>query len=212
MARTRLMLVDDHQLLSQMFADHLESEPDLTVVAIATDAEMAIGLAREHRPDMIVMDIKMPGLLPFDAVQSIQKFLPDVRVMFLSATTLDRDIEQALVVGARGYVTKNEPPEVVLAAIRTVAGDGAFFSEDVRARMIIGGGSVQVSRASSLTAREVEVLRYLARGLAKKAIAATMSVSVKTVETHTQNLMRKLDIHDRVELAPYALRQGFSEA
>jgi DNA-binding NarL/FixJ family response regulator len=114
-------------------------------------------------------------------------------------------------------VTKGEPPEVVLSAVRTVAGGGVYFSPQVQERLVVDSTGVHLAaegatRASTLTSREMEVLRYIARGLSKKDIAAIMHLSVKTVDNHSTSLMSKLNIHDRVELARYAIREGLAEA
>src|SRR5262249_9206055 len=161
----------------------------------------AARLARLLRPDVVVLDIDMPGLLCFDAARTIRTLCPDTQVVFLSAFFHDRYIEQALSVRAAGYVVKGEPPESVLQAIRAAATGGSYFSPEVQSRILFDSGGPRVaheqtSRASSLTPREVEVLRYLARGLAKKEIARIMHISMNTVNRHATSLMSKLDIHD----------------
>lgn len=213
----RIMIVDDHTLVRAVLADHVQREPDIDVVGTAGNADEAIRSVLECDPDIILMDIDMPGLISFDAAREIASLRPDVRVIFLSAFLHDWYIQQALQVKARGYLTKREPPETVVAAIREVASGGAYFSEEVRSRITVGTHGVSLaegtaSLASTLTTREVEVLRYIASGLSKKEIAAIMHISAKTVDKHSTNLMRKLKIHDRVELARYAIRAGLAEA
>ncbi len=213
----RVLLADDHMLVRDVLSERLNREPGITVVAKAVDAEQAVNLSGTHRPDVVLMDIDMPGLICFDAAERIMTLLPATRIVFLSAFFNDRYIEQALRIKARGYVTKREPPEVVIAAVRQVAAGGVFFSDDVRARMIVDVDDVRLAdepttRNSTLTPRELEVLRYIARGLSKKEIASTMSISVKTIENHCGSLMTKLGIHDRVVLARYAIREGLAEA
>lgn len=212
-----IVLVDDHALLRETLRDRLEKEIEMTVVGTADNAGDAVELVASLEPDVLVMDIDMPGQSCFDAAKKARAASPKTRVIFLSAFFHDRYIESALASEATGYVTKDEPPDTILNAIRRVASDLAFFSPKVQSRLVIDAkgvrlGEENLSRASRLTTRELEVLRYLARGLPKKEIAAVMHVSVKTVSRHTENLMEKLDIHDRVELARFAIREGLAEA
>jgi len=212
----RILLVDDHELVRTALRGLLDRDDDFEVVGEASDAEEALRRAVEYSPDILVMDIDMPGMICFDAVRQMNTRLPDLSVIFLSAFFHDHYIEQAIAVGAKGYVLKGDPPRILFDALREVAGGGAYFSKDVRSRFALDkdGKPVEDGQTvtSTLTNREVEVLRYLARGLSKKEIAKTMHLSVKTVEHHSASVMRKLDIHDRVELARYAIREGLAEA
>lgn len=215
MQRVKILLVDDHALLREALRTRLEKEFLFSIVGIAGSADEAIDLARKLHPDVILMDIDMPGLICFDAVRTILAAQPDTRVIFLSAHTHDRYIDEALRVGALGYITKNEPPERLTKAIREVMEGRADFSDSVRSRIVFDADRPRLApsratRASRLTPRETEVMRYVARGLSKKEIASLMHVSLKTVEKHTENLMTKLDIHDRVEIARFAIREGFA--
>lgn len=212
----RVMLVDDHALVRGALSERISREPDLTVVGTAGTADEALELAPAVAPDIVLMDIDMPGRTCFDAAQALRAARPRLRVIFLSAFLHDWYIEQAVAVKAGGYLTKSETPEVVIAALRAVAAGGTYYSEPVRARLLApalaeDAAAAGHARATMLTVREIEVLRYLARGLSKKQIATTMHLSVKTVDRHTANLMNKLDIHDRVELARYAIREGIAE-
>jgi DNA-binding NarL/FixJ family response regulator len=213
----RVLVVDDHALVRGALAERIQREPDIHVVGTAANADEAIRQALETNPDLILMDIDMPGLICFDAAREIATLCPDTRVVFLSAFLHDWYIDQALQVRARGYLTKREPPETVVAAIREVASGGAYFSEEVRSRIVVDSGGARLgddskSVATTMTTREVEVLRYIARGLSKKEIATIMHISPKTVDKHSTNLMTKLNIHDRVALARYAIREGLAEA
>lgn len=215
-APKRILLVDDHDLVRSAVRGMLERDDAFEVVGDCANAEEALQAAFECSPEILVIDIDMPGMICFDAVRQMLTRLPDLSVIFLSAFFHDHYIEQALKVGAKGYVLKGDPPAILFAALREVSGGGAYFSEEVRARFaldkdgkVTGDGQTVTS---TLTNREVEVLRYLARGLSKKEIAKTMHLSVKTVEHHSSSVMRKLDIHDRVELARYAIREGLAEA
>lgn len=212
-----VLLVDDHALMRDMLANRLSDEPDLQVVGTVESADAALTAGTTHEPDIILMDIDMPGLSCFDAARTLQRLLPKTSIIFLSAFFNDRYIEQALAIEASGFLTKTEPPESVIAAVRAVAAGKCYFSAEAQSRIVIDSGRTRLahpvqSRASTLTNRELEVLRYLARGMAKKEIARTMHVSAKTVNNHASHLMNKLDIHDRVELSRFAIREGLAEA
>ncbi len=158
----------------------------------------------------------MPDMSCFDAVRRITAVQPQTRIVFLSGFVNDSYIKEALAVRARGYVVKREALETVVVAVRQVAAGGVFFSDEVQARIVVNSGSVGLAtaertRASTLTLRETEILRYIARGLAKKQIGNIMNISVKTVDSHVVKLMNKLDIHDRVELTRFAIRERLVE-
>jgi DNA-binding NarL/FixJ family response regulator len=213
----KILVVDDHALVRSTLAERLGREKGFEVVGTAENADEAITIALECRPDIVLMDIDMPGLLCFEAADRMTSLRPDTHVIYLSAFYNDRFIAQALAAKASGYLTKSEPPEMVVQAIREVAAGGAYFSEEIQARIVVGPRGAKLaqepkSRVSTLTPREIQILQYLARGLAKKQVARTLSISIKTVDRHTFNLMEKLDIHDRVELARYAIREGLAEA
>ena len=213
----RILLVDDHELVRSALSGQLSTQPEFEVVAEAADAQAAIAAASEHRPDVLLMDIDMPGMICFDAARRIVSRFPETRIIFLSAFFHDHYIDQALKVRARGYLRKSEPITKLMAAIREVASGGVWFSEEVSARIVVGEGGAALDTAtltcvSTLSDREVEVLRYLARGMSKKQVAATMHLSPKTIDNHTCRIMNKLDIHDRVELARFAIREGLAEA
>lgn len=212
----RLLLADDHTLVRSTLADYLGREPDLDVVGCGANADDAVGLAIVHKPDVVLMDIDMPGLSSFDAARAIRMRVPAAAVVFLSAFIHDRYIDEALALQSRGYVTKSETPEQLIDAVRIVGQGGVYLSPDVRERIIVDeAGQLRLAsrgstRTSLLTPREIEVLRYIARGMSQKEIAATLNVSPKTVSFHSTSLMNKLDIHDRVELARYAIREGLA--
>lgn len=213
----RIVVIDDHALVRDSLSQRLDAEPGLTVVGAAGTAEEGLELVHAANPDVVLMDIDMPGMICFDAAERISKMRRAARVIFLSAFCHDHYIEQALRVKARGYLTKSEPLGTVVDAVRQVAGGKVWFSQEVRSRLVAHGREVSLAqnmrtRTSTLSARETEVLRYLAKGLSKKEIAQIMHVSVKTVEGHAERLMTKLDIHDRVELARFAIREGLADA
>ncbi|TVS08974.1 MAG: DNA-binding response regulator [Phycisphaerales bacterium] len=212
----RLLLADNHALVRASLANWLNGHEGLDVIGEAGDADAAVELALRLKPDMVLMDIDMPGLLCFDAARTIGQRCPETRVVFVSGYTHDRYIEGALKSGVAGYITKGEEPEVMAEALFRIASGETWYSNEIQQRIVIDreGPRLAVTngdRSLPLTPRELEVLRYVARGMSKKEIAATMHISVKTVDNHSTSLMTKLDIHDRVELARFAIRNGLIE-
>ena len=203
----RIVVVDDQAAVRDAIAQTIDAEPDLEVVGRATDAAKGLELARLYQPDVLVLDLVMDGLDPFDAAMRLPQVAPETKVMLLTGSTGDRMIRDASRTGAQAYVTKDEPLVAIPEAIRRVAAGAVWFSEKVRARIAAEGSGEP--RPNSMTPREEEVLCLLASGLSKKEIAAKLTRSVKTIENHCSNLMKKLDVHDRVALARYAIREGY---
>lgn len=212
-----ILIADDHALLLEAVGDRLEREADFTVVARVYNADDAVDMAQHHKPDVVLLDIDLPGKASFDAARQIKAERPETHIIYLSAFSSDRYIEDALRSGCSGYLTKDEPIETVIEAIRSAINNGAYYSTRVRDRLVFDpqkGLTLQndgVTKASILTPRELEILRLLAQGMSKKQIAGEVHRSVSTIDKHVENLMRKLEIHDRVELARYAIREGLIE-
>jgi len=209
-----LLLVDDHELVRETLAHRIDKEPDLKVVASVSDADAAVRAVVEHRPRVILLDIDMPGRNPFDAAARMRESSPDARVAFLSGSLREHYLASAFDVKAAGYILKSEPVDRLIRAVRIIARGGTYFSPAVEKRLARGAPSeaaCRTIRSSTLTPREKEVLMYIARGMARKEIANAMHISIKTVERHSDSLMNKLDIHDRVELTRFALREGLVE-
>lgn len=211
-----VLIADDHALVRKSLSRCIGEESQVSVVADVSTGDDAIQAAITHQPNVAILDIDMPGISSFDAATTIQARSPRTRIIFLSAFTHDRYIDAALACGAMGYLTKNEPPESVARAIRAVAAGQSYFSPEVQARLVVGQDGVHLQREvkgslQSLTNREVEVLRYIALGLSKKEIAKTMHLSVKTVENHAASIMSRLDLHDRVALTRFAIRERLIE-
>ncbi len=217
MANTILILIaDDHAMVRTALCERINREPDMEVVADVNSAEEAVTQAMQVHPDVVVLDVDMPGLVSFEAARRIRSRYPDTRVLFLSAFTHDRYIDQALAAEASGYVAKAEPLAVIIEAIRKVASGLTYYSPEVLSRIVFDASGSKLakkgeSRCATLSPREQEVLKYIAQGLSKKEIAATMGLSVKTVDGHCTKVMKKLGIHDRVVLARFAIREGFAE-
>ena len=210
---TTLLIADDHELLRDMLARRLGEEPDLQVVGAVEDASTALTESLKLQPNLVLMDIDMPGLSVFEAARRIKERLPNTRIMFLSAYVQDGFIAQALEIRASGYLTKGHTPEYLIACIRKALRGGTCFSPEVESRLEIGSAGVRLAltrrcRLELLTEREKQVLSYVARGMSKKEIARLDSTSVKTVDHHCQHIMEKLDMHDRVALTRFAIREG----
>jgi len=211
---TSILLVDDHMLIREMLQERLTSE-GFEVDSTGDTAE-AIELAIELQPDVAVLDIDMPGRSTFEVARVLHVESPNTRVVFLSAYVRDAYIEQALAVQASGYLCKCEPLEEILAAIGAVANGATCYSRKVLRRIVIDGSHARlaeepVTRSSLLTNRERDVLLHVARGLSQQQVAHVLDISIKTVQHHLEGVMDKLEIHDRVELARYAIREGIVE-
>ncbi len=212
-----ILLADDHELIGMMLSGLIQAEEDMQVVGSLNNSEDAIQQAIRLAPDVCVLDIDMPGPSCFEAARTITTRCPGTRIIFLSAYVQDRYIQQALDVGAAGYVNKRESPQTVLKAIRAAAAGDAYFSADVQERIAIDSSGARLVHTkptpfSKLTPRELEVLKQIAMGLSKKEVAKKLHISANTVDNHTNHLMTKLNIHDRVGLARLAIREGLVSA
>jgi len=211
---TTVVLADDHALVRDMLCERLSQE-GMKVVALVSSGERAVQLASSDPPDLVVFDIDMPGMSAFVAAREVQRISPSTKVIFLSAFVHDCYVEQALEVGASGYLTKADPPQAIVDAIRRVNQGGTCFSSAVLDRMVIESGGARLangSRLGLLTAREREILGYIAKGASQRQAARMAGITVKTVQHHITSTMDKLEIHDRVELTRFAIREGVVEA
>jgi two-component system, NarL family, response regulator NreC len=206
----KCLIVDDHTLFREGLRRLLESEPDIDVVGEAANATESVDKVRELAPDVVLMDIGMPGPSSFDAARTIQKLYPSSRLIFLTMHEDEEYLMQCLEVGAAGYLLKDSPAPRLIMAIREVSQGRKYLSpqvlgmmvDDFRSRSIHG-----LPRGSKLTPREREVIKMLAEGNSVKEIAAILGLSIKTVEAHKFNLMRKLDIHNKAQLVTYAIQK-----
>ncbi len=212
MPKIRLLLTDDHTLFRQGLRTLIGSEPDMEVVGEAANGGEAVRKAAELRPDLVLMDVSMPGLSSFDAAQQIRRLRPETRVMFLSMYDDDEYLAQCMDVGGNGYVLKDCPAEQLLGAVRDVHLGGSYLSPRMLSHLVDGfrhrpAGEPAQPRFHTLTRREKEILKLLAEGNSVKEIAGELNLSVKTVEAHKFNLMRKLDIHNKAQLVQYAIQK-----
>ena len=209
--KIRCLVVDDHALLRQGLRRLLQDEEDVEVIGEAGDAAAALEQVTELRPDIVLMDIGMPGFSPFDAARVIQSDYPATRVVFLTMHEDEDYVMQGLQAGASGYVLKDTPAAKLTSVLREVYDGGKYVSPEVLggllSRVHDGKPEKLGSRKTNLTPREREVMKLLAEGHTVRKIAKMLSVSMKTVEAHKFNLMRKLDIHNKAELVHLAIRK-----
>ena len=210
----KVLIADDHQIVRQGLRHLLEKEPDLIVVAEAEDGRSTVRLAREHRPEVIIMDVAMPDLNGIEAARQIISEMPEMKVIALSMYADRRFVVNMLKAGACGYLLKDCAYEELVRSIRVVLAHKTYLSPGVTDIVVKeymqGALSPQDSVFSLLTPREREVLQLMSEGRSTNQIAACLNVSVKTVETHRQQLMHKLNRHSVAELTKYAIREGLT--
>jgi DNA-binding NarL/FixJ family response regulator len=208
-----LLLVDDHRLFRESVLPQLALHPKVNAVSEAENAGVALAKVRESAPDLVLMDIDMPGMNPFEATRLIHETAPQCKVIFLTGHDYDSHVEEAIAAHASGYVVKHDGLQTLMEAISKVHDGGLYFSEVILSRMVVDKNSVRLTRPRSaavaaLSRRERELLSLLGKGATLKEAAAQMQVSYKTADNQKTSLMRKLGIHDRVELARFAIREG----
>lgn len=208
--RTRLLLADDHPVIRRGIAACLTSHPELEVVGEAHDGKETLRKARELSPDIILMDIDMPHTNGLAVTETLRKELPNIKVLILSMSNSSTFVPRILQSGARGYIAKDAPTEELVKAIETVQRGETFFGEEVAqiALKQLMGGNEPGANSRELSPRERDVLIGIAKGLSNKEIATQLNIGTRTVETHRDNLMRKLDIHSVGGLTKYALANG----
>jgi DNA-binding NarL/FixJ family response regulator len=213
MSKIRILLTDDHALFRHGIRTLLAAEPDMEVVGEAGNASDAVTLAQEMRPDLVLMDIGMMGMSSFESTRQILKERPETKVIFLSMYDDEDYLAECVEIGASGYILKESPAEQLLTAIREVHRGGSYLSPRLLKRLVADfrtqgrTGEPRVPRFATLTKREREILKILAEGKSVKEIASSFDLSVKTVEAHKFNLMRKLDIHNKAQLVQYAIQK-----
>jgi DNA-binding NarL/FixJ family response regulator len=210
----RVLIVDDHQIFREGLRSMIEKKPGITVVGEAESGKTAIELARELRPDIVIMDIVMPDMNGIETTRHLAESLPQVKIIGLSMHDDVRFATEMLKAGASGFLLKDCAFEELVDAINTVKAESVYLSPKTREDMIKDYISMLSkgthSTVSVLSAREQEVLKFIAEGKSTKEIAARLGVSVKTIETHRLNIMEKLEIKNMAELVKYAIRQGIS--
>jgi DNA-binding NarL/FixJ family response regulator len=211
----RVALVDDHAFLLESFSALLELDSRFEVVGTATTAEAGVALVREQRPDVCVFDVDFEGLDSFDLVPGLEDDCPEVKIIFLTAHYSDVFLHQALSMNARGYLIKNESALSVRDSIVRVHRGEFAFSSPIANRLVFDEKNNQYKVCTdnllcSLTITQLSILRHLARGESVKLIAHLLGKSEKSIDSHKYRIMHKLQIHDRVELCRYAIREGLT--
>lgn len=207
----RVLLADDHVTVRQGLKLLIDAEHDMKVVAEAGDGGEAVRKARELNPDVVVMDISMPGVNGLAATRTLKKIKPDAVIVTLTRHGDNAYLQELLRAGVSGYVLKRSAPTELLHAIRAAAAGGQYLDTTLTAEVTAGlaGKDARAKPATALTGREAAVLRLIASGYSNKEIAAQLSLSVKTVEAHKANAMRKLDLTGRIDIVKYAILQGW---
>jgi len=210
---TRILLVDDHAILRQGLRHLLEKEPDMKVIAEAGDGQTGVRMVQEHSPDVVLMDIAMPGINGIEATSQILAAAPSTKVIGLSMYADKQYVTGMLQAGASGYVPKDCDFEELVQGIRAVVANQMYLSPTIT-RTLVKGYLHQLnnngSKFPTLTHKEQEVLRLLAEGKTTREAANCLGVSVKTVETHRQHITEKLKLHSLADLVKYAIREGIA--
>jgi DNA-binding NarL/FixJ family response regulator len=200
--RIRVFCVDDHPLLREGIAMLINNQPDMVVVAQASTAKEAVEGFREHRPDVVLMDIRLPDMSGIDAMSAICREFPDARVIMLTTSEGDVEIQRALQAGARGYMLKSMPPKSVVEAIRQVHAGKKRIPAEIASQL------AEHYSDEPITAREIEVLRQIAGGNRNRDIAQKLFISEETVKAHIKHIMEKLGASDRTQAVTIAVRRG----
>ena len=212
-APLRVLLADDHVTVRHGLKLLIDAQADMTVVSEASDGDTAVKNAVALKPDVVVMDISMPGTNGLVATRALKKQQPGIAVVTLTRHSDDAYLQELLRAGVSGYVLKQSAPTELLQAIRAAAAGGQYLDSTLTARITAGflarEGRTVDKPAATLSQREAEVLRLIASGHSNKEIAGRLTLSVKTVEAHKANAMRKLGLNGRIDIVKYALLQGW---
>lgn len=198
----RIMIIDDHPVVRAGLASMLSTQPDIDVVASASSGEEALALLDTIAPDVILMDLRMPGMSGLDAMRLINSRLDPPRIIVLTSYDTDEDIYQCVGAGAHGYILKDAPQDRLLEAIKVVKNKGRYFPADIASRL-----TERMAR-SNLTPREHQVLQLVAKGCTNKEIGRAFGISDNTARNHVNSIIEKLEVSDRTEAATIAMRQG----
>jgi DNA-binding NarL/FixJ family response regulator len=209
----RVLLADDHVTVRHGLKLLIDGQPDMKVVSEASDGVTAVQRALEVKPDVIVMDISMPKMNGLVATRTLKEQRPDIAIVTLTRHGDDAYLQELLRAGVSGYVLKQSAPAELLQAIRVAAKGGQYLDSTLTARVTAGFLARESKRVGktggTVTERESEVLRLIASGYSNKEIAARLDLSVKTVEAHKANAMRKLGLTGRIDIVKYAILQGW---
>lgn len=212
----RILLIDDHSLLRSGIRLLLQKQADFEVVAEAGDGIEGVKRAQQHQPDVILLDLNMPGLSGLETLQLLVQDNPDCAVIILTVSEEAEELAQALRDGARGYLIKNIDGDALAAAIRRAADGEAVIADSMTAKLVAqfraqpkaAAATAPAHERDKLTAREREIVQCLARGESNKEIARNLDVAESTVKIHVQNILKKLNLSSRVQVAVYAVEHG----
>lgn len=214
----RVLCVDDHAFLVAGLQARMELEPDMECIGHLPSADGLVREATRLGANIVLLDIEMPGPDPFETLEDLHRQAPNIRPIILSAYVRDHYIDAAVRSGAWGYLSKSDEPDSIIRAIRDVMRGRFCFGPEVTERLPeTQRGATRktkpapISKLDTLTPREQQILRMIGKGLTRSTIAKDIHRSPKTVDAHRMSIMEKLDIHDRVELARYAIREGIAE-
>lgn len=214
----RVLCVDDHACVVEGLQAHLQTTRDIEFVGRLSSAEDLVAEARRTNAQVVILDIEMPGPDVFEVMEDLHRQLPTARTIILSAYVRDHYIDSAVTAGAWGYLSKNDEPDAIVDAIRKVAAGEFVFGPAVMGRCTVkrngplNDNNRPTSKLQALTAREQQILRMIGKGMSRAEIAKTLHRSPKTIDAHRASIMEKMNIHDRVELVLYAVREGLVEA
>jgi DNA-binding NarL/FixJ family response regulator len=210
--RLRILLADDHVTMRHGLRMLIDNEPDMQVVSDVSDGAAALRNALTLKPDVVVMDISMPGVNGLAATRTLKQQQPNVAIVTLTRHADDAYVQELLRAGVSGYVLKQSAPSELLQAIRSAAAGGQYLDSTLTARvtaLVLGRANRPAKTTAALSDRESDVLRLIACGYSNKEIASELSLSVKTIEAHKANAMRKLGITGRIGIVKYAVLQGW---
>jgi DNA-binding NarL/FixJ family response regulator len=208
----RIVIADDHAIVREGLKRIVGEVADMSVLGEAADGAEVMRCVRELEPDVLILDLSMPGRSGMELIKLAKSEKPKVRILVLSMHQEVQYAVRAIKSGASGYLTKESAPALLEQAIRKVAGGGAYVSAEVAEQLALGAmPGAEAAPHEALSDREFQVLRMLAAGTSVTAAAAALHLSVKTVSTHKSNLMQKLSLHNDAELIRYALRHGLAE-
>lgn len=212
----RVLIVDDHDLFRTGLASLLSAEDDLEVVAQASGGRMGVRLAAELRPDVVLMDVRMPDMSGPDATRAILERDPEIRVLALTVSSDDADVATVLRAGACGFLAKDTPIDSLVVAIHAAASGAAWLSPRAaevvlsRIRSSVPAPDSELGSLEQLSPRELDVLRLIARGKENAEIAAALNISPRTAKNHVSNILAKLGLPSRVQAAVYAVQRGIA--
>ena len=210
MSKITILIVDDHQLIRDSWASILTNDPRLSVVAVAASGEQAIELARETRPDIVLMDINMTGLSGFDATPMVKKFSPGSKVIGLSMHSMPAYAKKMIRMGGAGYITKNSDKNEFIKAILEVEQGKVYVCDEIK-NILVWQEMEETNEHRNiniLSRREIDVVKLIKEGLSSREIGLRLAISLKTVEVHRYNILRKLNLKNTASLVNFVNAQG----